>query len=338
MEEKELIEGFITAVHRERYEVKVKNLDLYGRLKTSIYYSDKNHEEFPTVGDNVVLEYNSMGDSLIVKTKERKSKFSRKDPDDGRGEQTIAANFDYVFIMMSLNFDFNLKRLERYLTASWQSGGVPVIVLTKVDIGEDVEEKIAQVNQIAIGVDICPVSPVTGEGMQNLKKYLEADKSIVFLGSSGVGKSTVTNFLLGQEIMDTGEIREDDSKGHHTTTYRQLFILENGAKIIDTPGMRELGMWVVDDGMEQSFSDVHELVQQCRFSDCTHTNEPGCAVKIALENGTLNHGRWENYLKLLKESKFQAAKESRNKAREAKTKEKNMAKYIKKVNSKKEEW
>ncbi|NLZ80542.1 MAG: GTPase RsgA [Clostridiales bacterium] len=137
--------------------------------------------------------------------------------------------------------------------------------------------------------------------------------------------------------MDTEEIREDDSKGHHTTTYRQLFILENGAKIIDTPGMRELGMWVVDDGMEQSFSDVHELVQQCRFSDCTHTNEPGCTVKIALENGTLNHGRWENYLKLLKESKFQAAKERRNKAREAKTKGKNMAKYIKKVNSKKEE-
>lgn len=171
MKEKELREGFITAVHRERYEVKVKDLDLYARLKTSIYYSGKNEEEFPTVGDNVVLEYNSMGDSLIVKTKEGKSKFSRKDPDDGRGEQTIAANFDYVFIMMSLNFDFNLKRLERYLTASWQSGGVPVIILTKADIGENIEEKIAQISQIAIGVDICPIRSITGEGMEKLIKY-----------------------------------------------------------------------------------------------------------------------------------------------------------------------
>lgn len=328
MKEKEIVEGFVTAVHRDRYEVRANDLDLYGRLKTSIYYSEKGHEEFPTVGDNVLLEYNSMGDSLIVKTKERKSKFSRKDPDDGRGEQTIAANFDYVFIMMSLNFDFNLKRLERYLTASWQSGAVPVIVLTKVDIGEDVEEKIAKVSQIAVGVDICPISSLTGEGMEGLEKYLEPNQSIVFLGSSGVGKSTVTNYLLGREIMETGEIREDDSKGHHTTTYRQLFILENGAKIIDTPGMRELGMWVVDEGMEQSFSDVHELIQECRFGDCTHTNEPGCAVSHALEIGILSNERWKNYLKLLRESRFQAAKENRNKNRETKVKNKKKRKII----------
>ncbi len=332
MKEKELREGFITAVHRERYEVKVKDLDLYARLKTSIYYSGKNEEDFPTVGDNVILEYNSMGDSLIVKTKERKSKFSRKDPDDGRGEQTIAANFDYVFIMMSLNFDFNLNRLERYLTTSWQSGGVPVIILTKADIGENIEEKIDQISKIAIGVDICSVSSVTGEGMETLAKYLQPDKSIVFLGSSGVGKSTVTNFLLGGEVMETGEIREDDSKGHHTTTYRQLFILENGAKIIDTPGMRELGMWVVDDGMEQSFSDVHELAEQCRFSDCSHKNEPGCAINMALENGTLSSERWKNYGKLLKESRFQATKEKKNETK------KNIVKQIKKKYSKKEEW
>lgn len=338
MKEKEIVEGFITAVHRDRYEVNVNNIDLFAKLKTGIYYIDKYDEKFPTVGDNVILEYNSMGDSLIIKTKERKSEFSRKDPDNGMGEQILAANFDYVFIMMSLNFDFNLKRLERYITASWQSGGVPVVVLTKADIAEEVERKIDQVKQIAIGVDICTISSVTGEGMEKLERYLQSDKTIVFLGSSGVGKSTFTNFLLGQEIMETREIREDDSKGHHTTTHRQLFILENGTKIIDTPGMRELGMWVVDDGMAQSFSDIYDVLQCCKFSDCTHTNEPGCAVREAIENGTLTHERWKNYLKILKESNFQAAKENKSKAKENKIFGKKMAKLQRQYKGKKEEW
>lgn len=312
---KEKVEGFVMAVHRERYELQVNDEILYARLKAGIYYSDKYEEEFPTVGDYVELDHNPIGDSLIVKTKDRKSKFSRKDPDVGNGEQTIAANFDYVFIMMSLNFDFNLKRLERYLTVSWQSGGQPVIVLTKKDIAEDVEKKIELANQIAIGADICPISSITGEGMEQLEKYLKPDKTILFLGSSGVGKSTFTNYLLGEEIMKTGEIREDDSKGHHITTHRQLFVLNNGTKIIDTPGMRELGMWIVDDGMEHSFTDVIDLFPQCKFSDCTHTSEPCCAVRNALENGTLTDARWKNYLKIQKESNFQARKESRNRVR-----------------------
>lgn len=334
---KERLKGFITAVHRERYEVKVNGEDLYARLKTGIYYSDKNKEEFPTVGDNVILDYNSTGDSLIIKTLIRKSKFSRKDPDAGKGEQTIAANFDYVFIMMSMNFDFNLKRLERYLTASWQSGGRPVIVLTKADIADNVESKIELVSQIANGADICPVSSITGEGMEQLRKYLEPDKTIVFLGSSGVGKSTFTNCLLEKDIMETREIREADSKGHHTTTHRQLFVLKNGTKIIDTPGMRELGMWIVEDGVGHSFSDVIDLMMHCRFSDCTHTREPGCAVREALKNGVLAEDRWTNYLKLLAESNFQAAKENKNVTREMKKKSKKVAKYSPKANPK-EEW
>ncbi|MDW2798456.1 ribosome small subunit-dependent GTPase A [Clostridium boliviensis] len=215
---------------------------------------------------------------------------------------------------MSLNFDFNLKRLERYLTASWQSGGQPVIVLTKADIAEDTQEKLGLVNQIAIGVDICIVSAVTGEGMERLTDYLAPDKTTVFLGSSGVGKSTFTNYLLGKELMKTGEIREDDSKGHHTTTHRQLFVMDNGSRIIDTPGMRELGMWVVNDGMDVSFSDINHLIMQCRFSNCTHNGEPGCAVVQALEDGILSEKRWKNYQKIQKESRFQAAKESRKQA------------------------
>ncbi len=318
MEEKK--EGLVTAVYRERYEVKIEGENVYAKLKTGIYYTDKYEEEFPTVGDSVELQYNPMGDSLIVKTKSRKSKFSRKDPDVGKGEQIIAANFDYVFIMMSLNFDFNLKRLERYITTSWQSGATPVIVLTKADIADNVEEKIRLVNQIAIGVDIYPVSSVTGEGMENLKKYLQPDKTIVFLGSSGVGKSTFTNYLMGQDIMKTMEIREDDSKGHHTTTHRQLFVLDNGTKIIDTPGMRELGMMEVDEGIEHSFSDVNILVRECKYSNCTHISEPGCEVKKALENGSLSEARWKNYLKIQRESDFQKAKENRKNNKKRKKK------------------
>ncbi len=311
---KEKMNGFITAVHRERYEVRANGEDLYARLKAGIYYTDHCEEEFPTVGDNVELEYNPLGDCLIIKTMERKTAFSRKDPDVGMGEQIVAANFDYVFILMSLNYDFNLKRLERYLTVSWQSGGQPVIVLTKADIAEDTQEKLELVNQIALGVDICVVSAVTGEGMEQLKKYLVPEKTTVFLGSSGVGKSTFTNYLLGKELMETGEIREDDSKGHHTTTHRQLFVMDNGARIIDTPGMRELGMWVVDDGIDFSFTDINDLIIQCRFSNCTHNGEPGCAVAQALNEGTLTEKRWKNYWKIQKESKFQAAKESRKQA------------------------
>lgn len=338
MKEKELLDGFITAVHRERFELKAKDMELYARLKTGIYYSDKYEEEFPTVGDNVILEYNSMGDSLIVKTKDRISKFSRKDPDNGRGEQTIAANFDYVFIMMSLNFDFNLKRLERYLTATWQSGAVPIVILTKIDIAEDVEEKLDQVSQVAIGVDICPISSVTGEGMEQIDKYLQPDKCIVFLGSSGVGKSTFTNYLLEKTIMKTSDIREEDSKGHHTTTYRQLFVLENGTKIIDTPGMRELGMWIVDEGMEQSFSDVFDLISHCRFHDCTHTSEPDCAIREALENGTLTIKRWNNFLKIQKESKYQEDKEKKSLREKNKKFGKQIAKHQKELKGRKEIW
>lgn len=311
---KEKMNGFITAVHRERYEVRANGEDLYARLKAGIYYTDHCEEEFPTVGDNVELEYNPLGDCLIIKTMERKTAFSRKDPDVGMGEQIVAANFDYVFILMSLNYDFNLKRLERYLTVSWQSGGQPVIVLTKADIAEDTQEKLELVNQIALGVDVCVVSAVTGEGMEQLKNYLVPEKTTVFLGSSGVGKSTFTNYLLGKELMETGEIREDDSKGHHTTTHRQLFVMDNGARIIDTPGMRELGMWVVDDGIDFSFTDINDLIIQCRFSNCTHNGEPGCAVAQALKEGTLTEKRWKNYWKIQKESKFQAAKESRKQA------------------------
>ncbi len=336
------MEYFITAVHRDRYEVMMKDENnyksCYARLKTGVYYSDKYEEEFPTVGDHVEMEYNPVGDSLITKTLPRKSKFSRKDPDVGRGEQTIAANFDYIFIMMSLNFDFNLKRLERYLTVAWQSQGQPVVVLTKADLAENMEEKIELARQAALGADVYAVSAVTGEGMEELQSYLQPNKSIVFLGSSGVGKSTFTNFLLGDEVMETSGIREEDSKGHHTTTHRQMFLMKNGARIIDTPGMRELGMWVVDDGLDQSFSDILLLLTKCRYNSCTHQDETGCAIREAISDGSLTEKRWINYCKIQKESAYQAKKEKFNLMRGSKKTSKRPERSIDKVHLRQQEW
>ena len=338
LKDKDLLKALITAVHRERYEVRVDSQEFFARLKTSRYYSERADQAFPTVGDEVILEYNGSGDSQIVETLERRSVFSRKDPDVGMGEQIVAANFDYVFILMSLNLDFNLKRLERYLAVSWQSGAAPVVILTKADLAEDIEDKMEKIREVALGVNVHSISAINGEGLSELDQYLEPGKTVVFLGSSGVGKSTLTNYLLGEEVMETKEIREDDAKGHHTTTYRQMFVLQNGARIIDTPGMRELGVWIVEEGMEKTYADIHELSLRCRFSDCTHNGEPGCAVEEALAEGSLTLTRWKNYLKIQKESKFQAAKESRSKAKEIKNSGKNMSKFQKQMKQHKEIW
>lgn len=299
--------GIVIAVHRERYEVKTEEQKLYARLKSGVYYN-QGTEKFPTVGDRVELQFNPNGDSMITKTLERKSYFSRQDPDVGMGEQVVAANFDYVFLVMSLNQNFNLDRLERYLAQAWQSGGTPVVILTKADLCEDLQEKMMQVEKIAPGVDIHAVSSVTGKGMEAVQAYLKVGKSVVLLGSSGVGKSTLVNVLAGEEVMETGEIRLADDKGKHTTTHRQMIELPQGAIIIDTPGMRELGIWEARDGMSQAFSEIEELISMCRFSNCSHGNEPGCAVRAALEDGSLDKKRWIRYQKLEKENRMRAAR------------------------------
>ena len=298
----------VIAVHRERYKLFFDGGECYGRLKTKEYFVDG--DAFPTAGDFVVINYNSAGDSMITQTLPRRTVFTRKDPDPKKGEQAVAANFDYVFIMQSLNHDYNLKRLERYLTLAWQSGAQPVVVLTKADLVDDYTEQLMNAELYAIGAQVHAVSTYTGQGMDQLKKYFTPQKTVVFLGSSGVGKSSLVNFLAGKVIMTTNGIREDDSRGRHTTTHRELIMLDNGSMIIDTPGMRALGMWDVNGGIKNAFADVEQFLGRCNFSDCQHQSEPGCAIKAAIESGELNPERWQSYLALLKEAKYADDKES----------------------------
>lgn len=297
------IQARVTAVHRDRYELICEHGQTFGKLKASVYFAGT-LEEFPTTGDYVLIDYIPSGDSRILQTLPRRSFFSRRDPDKGRGEQAVAANFDYVFIIQSLNQDFNLKRLERYITLAWQSGATPVLILTKADLVEDCKGHIDAASEITCGVAIHVVSAFDGSGLDALHTYLQPGKTAVFLGSSGVGKSSLVNALAGKEIMTVSDIREDDDKGRHTTTHRQLITLDNGAMIIDTPGMRELGMWDVSTGLGDAFLDVEGYFSACRFSDCQHQTEPGCAVKEALESGALPRERWESYLRLKREAKF----------------------------------
>ena len=299
---KENIRGIparVTAVHKERYAIVCEYGEVYARLKSGAYYGGM--EIFPTTGDFVCIDYIENGDSRILATLPRKTYFARREPGPIPRDQAVAANFDYVFIMQSLNQDFNPKRLERYLTLGWQSGATPVILLTKADLVADYWEYLTRVERVAAGVNTHVVSARTGYGLERLNAYLQPGKTLVFLGSSGVGKSSLVNALAGEEVMAVGGIREEDAKGRHTTTHRQLLMLKSGVMVIDTPGMRELGMWEVSEGLGEAFADVELFLGKCRFSDCKHESEPGCAVRAAIESGELDVQRWESYRTLKEE-------------------------------------
>ncbi|WP_096187738.1 ribosome small subunit-dependent GTPase A [Evansella halocellulosilytica] len=261
--------------------------------------------DFPSVGDWVLFDCTTTDSKGIIhEVLERKSLLSRHAAGEKQQEQLMAANVDTVFLVSALNNDFNLRRMERYLTQVYESGASPVLILTKKDLCDDVDEKISQVEEVAIGVPILTVDALHNEGMDQLIPFLHPGNTISLLGSSGVGKSTLINRLLGEEVQKTQGIREDDAKGRHTTTHRELFILPDGGVIIDTPGMRELQLWSSEDAASQTFQDIEALEKRCKFRDCRHDTEPGCAVKKAIDTGDLSKERYKSFRKLQREARF----------------------------------
>ena len=294
---------WITAVHKERFEILFENGQTgFAKLKAGIYYGQGN-EEFPTVGDWVEIEENVYGDSLILHTFPRHSFFFLLDPYPGAREQAIAANFDYVFLLQSMNQNFNVKRLERYGTLAWQSGAIPVVILTKSDLVPDAVPYLQQARAAVPGAEVHIISVKTGEGLPAVRDYFRGGKTAVLLGSSGVGKSSLVNALMGNAAMKVSGIREEDGRGHHTTTHRQLLALPEGGYIMDTPGMRTLIMWEITTGLEDEFPEIRALATQCRFRDCRHEDEPGCAVQRAIQNGELDPQRLRVYRQLQQEGK-----------------------------------
>ena len=259
----------------------------------------------PTVGDWVAVRTGAT--NLIEAVLPRRTAFVRHGSANAAVGQVLAANVDVVFVVVGLSAAPNLRRLERFLALAWESGGQPVVLLTKSDLCDDLDSVLADVTSAAPGAPVHAVSSVTGDGIDDVRAHLTPGATVVLLGASGVGKSTLANRLLGAEHLATTAIR-DDGKGRHTTTHRELIPLPGGAVLIDTPGLRGLQIWDADEGIERAFPEVEALVERCRFADCEHRTEPGCAVLEALAEGTLDPRRWESHQKLQREMRHIAAK------------------------------
>jgi ribosome biogenesis GTPase len=258
-------------------------------------------DDLPAVGDWVAARpLDGERKALIEAVLPRRSAFLRKSAGKAAVAQVVAANVDVAFLVMSFGRDLNVRRLERYLATTWESGAQPVVVLAKLDLAQDPAADTLAVESVAFGVPVHAVSSVTGDGVGELTPYLARGRTVVLLGSSGVGKSTLINRLAGRELLATGELRRD-GKGRHTTTWRELVPLPGGAVMLDTPGMRELQLWVSEEAVETTFDDVASLTAECRFHDCAHETEPGCAVQAAIAAGTLPQERFDSYRKLQRE-------------------------------------
>jgi ribosome biogenesis GTPase len=286
--------------HRNLYSVVCEQGELNAKVSGRLAYDAIDGTDFPAVGDWVMIDRtdNREGDAVIHHVLRRKSAFTRKAAGRSNETQIIAANIDVVFICMALNADYNLRRLERYLAVAWDSMAIPVIVLTKADLCKDLDRRLREVASVSAGTDIVVSSSLEENGYKDVESLITPGKTVAFIGSSGVGKSTLINRLIGRDVLVTKETRNDD-KGRHTTSHRELILLPNGGIVIDTPGMRELQL---DTGnLARSFDDIEKLAEGCKFRDCSHTTEPKCAVRSAIESGELSRERFENYQKLKKE-------------------------------------
>jgi ribosome biogenesis GTPase len=313
-------------------------LSQYGELTAKISgkmrYHAGSENQYPAVGDWVIIKpLVDEQKGIIQAVLPRKSKFSRKVAGERTEEQIVSANVDTVFIVSGLDGgrNFNPRRIERYLTLAWSSGATPVIVLNKVDLCLDIDVRIRNVETIATGISIYPVSAKERLGLDALRNYLTKGKTVAFLGSSGVGKSALINALLGIEKQDTGEVREDDRMGRHTTTKRELILLPGGGMVIDTPGMREIQMWAGEEDLHGTFNDIEMIAKGCRFSDCSHNVESGCAVRAAIDNGDLDPARLESYRKLQNELIYLASREAHSTRLYEKARWKKIAQWSKEI-------
>lgn len=306
-----LTAGRVSLQHKGLYTILTEAGELPARPEGAMYYDAGGRGDLPVVGDWVAARVydENPPKAVIHAVLPRKSIFSRKEPGARTSEQPLAANIDTVLIVIGLDGNFNVRRIERYLALAWESGANPIVVLTKADTCSDVDARLAQAQACAPGVAVHAISVIDGAGLESLAGCLLSGHTIALLGSSGTGKSTLVNHLLGKAVQRIQEVREADSRGRHTTTHRQMFILPSGALVIDTPGMRELQLWSGGDGLDTAFNDIDELAAGCRFADCSHQDEPGCAVKAAIDSGSLDPGRFANYVKMQKELAFLARRQ-----------------------------
>lgn len=297
----------VVSVHKDRYIVTDGSAEVFAELSGNLFYTANSAIDLPTTGDWVYADfYDDDTHAIIHELIPRKTLLKRKAAGKLVDFQLIAANIDVAFIIQSLDYNFNLRRLERYLVMINQSGITPVILLSKCDLisQHEVDEILESISSIAHLVSVLAFSNLSGENINSIKRSLVPGKTYCLLGSSGVGKTTLLNSILGNGHFETQSVSKKQGKGKHTTTSRELIRLENGAMLIDTPGMRELGNMSVDSGIEETFSELFELSRYCKFNNCSHTNEKGCAILSAIKEGELSEQRYENYIKMKNESAF----------------------------------
>ena len=305
-ETNEEITGRISEVNKNFFKIIFQGEEIPAKLKGRFFEEDS--DKLPVVGDYVTFLHNRQGDSVILSVGERHSFLQRPDQAKTGVMQYMAANVDYLFIVTSLNEDYSYNRIARYVSIAIAGGAEPVVILTKSDLCTNPGRYVREVEQISDKVHVHAISAICGIGLEELQEYMIPGTTICLMGSSGAGKSTLINSIIGEGVMKTSEIRKDDDKGRHTTTYRKLIELSNGVTIIDTPGMREVGMANVQDGIDETFSDIVDLESRCRFSNCRHDTEPGCAIKAAIASGELSVKRYELYKNLGRENTNNHAK------------------------------